>query len=158
MPRFTLAVLALTLAAGAFAQAPPEKMRKTTSGQDFLIEVRGEYKGQKFAVELILADGAAARAVSGGDTGFKVKTAAGEGVEFKKWGVIVNTLAHADVKDPMKINLQMQAEVSTPLQGEHAVDVATWQLETEFHVRKGKWKTVSSNPAKLEVRVSDAGE
>ncbi|MBI4248210.1 MAG: hypothetical protein HY611_01815 [Elusimicrobia bacterium] len=94
--------------------------------------------------------------MTGGDRGYKVKTAAGEVQEFKKWGFIVNAIPVIDPSSPQKISVQLQIEISGPVEGKDGIDLDSWQFQSEFSVVKGKWKEIAAEPAKVSIRVSDA--
>ncbi len=92
--------------------------------------------------------------VTGGDRPFKVHTANGEGVEFKRWGFIVNTLPVIDPNNPTRVDTQIQLELSGPLSGKDGIEIETWQLQTEVLSTLGRWKTISRKPAKVSIRIS----
>ena len=126
------------------------------AGRDLRIEIKGDYRGLEGEADFIVADGSQANYVTGGDRGFKVMTGPGETPEFKKWGFIVNATPVIDPSNPQKISIQLQIEISGPVEGKDGVNMDMWQFQSEFGVVKGKWKEIVAKPAKVAIRVSDA--
>jgi len=95
------------------------------------IEVKAEYKELKGEADFAAMNQTQSNHVTGGDRPFKVHTANGEGVEFKRWGFIVNTLPVIDPNNPTRVDTQIQLELSGPLSGKDGIEIETWQLQTE---------------------------
>src|SRR5205823_310171 len=97
--------------------------------------------------------------VLGGDQPFEVETANGKGVEFKKFGTIVNVLP-AIKPDTDIVDSQLQIELSGPLAAQGALKVrpvATFQLQTEFSAPLGKTVLIVDEPdRRVEVRFEAA--
>ncbi|TPW20167.1 MAG: hypothetical protein FD126_1958 [Elusimicrobia bacterium] len=119
------------------------------------VQVEGEYAGIKHSADFLVENANQSNYVQGGEKAFSVETKAGKGLEFKKWGFIVNVLPVVDPNKPERVNLQMQVEISGPVQGKEGVEVQTWQLQTSIHVTKGKPKTVARGSGKFVVTVTE---
>lgn len=118
------------------------------------IEVKAEYQDLKGEADFTTMNQTQSNHVTGGDKPFPVRTPHGDGVEFKKWGFIVNSLPVIDPNNPSRVDTQIQLELSGPAPGESAVGIQTWQLQTEVLSTLGRWKTVSRKPAKVSIRIS----
>jgi hypothetical protein len=119
------------------------------------LQVEGEYAGITHSADFLVENANQSNYVQGGERPFAFETKAGKGVEFKKWGFIVNALPVEDPAHPGRVSLQMQIEISGPVQTPDGIEVRTWQLQTTLHVVKGKPKTVSRGTGKVVVTVTD---
>lgn len=120
-----------------------------------LIEVDVEHGSLSDSAAFVVQNAAQANYVRGGDKHFKVRTGQGEGVEFKKWGFIVNVLPAVDPSRPERVTLQVQIEISGPVGDGEVKDSITWQLQTQVTVVKGKKTLISRKPAHAEITVSE---
>ncbi len=118
------------------------------------IEVKAEYKDLTGEADFVTMNMTQCNHVVGGDRGFKIRTQNGEGLEFKRWGFIVNALPVVNPNDTTKVDTQFQIELSGPLKGDDAVEIETWQLQNETYSTMGKWKTISRKPALVKIRIS----
>lgn len=152
MPRYLIALFALVFAlTPARAESEAEADVEAVS---LRIEVRAEYKGLTGEADFLTVNATQANHVAGGDRAFKVSNQQGEGLEFKRWGFIVNSLPVLDPNNPAKVDTQFQFELSGPVEGKDAVSVETWQLQSEILSTLGKWKTIANKPGKVSVRIS----
>lgn len=119
------------------------------------LQVEGEYAGIRHSADFLVENASQSNYVQGGEKAFTVETKAGKGLEFKKWGFIVNVLPVVDPNKNDRVNLQLQIEISGPVQGKDGVEVQTWQLQTTIHVVKGKPKTVARGSGKFVVTVTE---
>lgn len=136
----------------------PAPSRPAGPRADLRIQVEAEYRGMKHAADFVVVDAAQSNYVQGGDKAYAVENAQGKGVEYKKWGFIVNSLAVVDPADPAKVDLQLQVEVSGPVKGDGGIDVETWQLQTEAVLVKGRRTEVSSGEGKAAVTVTETAD
>jgi hypothetical protein len=118
------------------------------------IEVRAKYKDLSGEVDFVMMNQTQANHVVGGDRAFKVETENGTGLEFKRWGFIVNALPVIDPNRPHIVDTQLQIELSGPIRGREAVEVETWQIQTEALATLGKWKTLARKPAEVSIRIT----
>lgn len=139
-----------TASDGAVAVEDSEKVLR--------LQVDGEYAGMKHSADFLIENANQCNHVQGGEKAFAVETKAGKGVEMKKWGFIVNALAVESPAKPGRVSIQLQVEISGPVQGKDGVDVQTWQLQTTLHVAKGKPKVVSRGAGKITITVTDDSE
>jgi hypothetical protein len=139
--------------------APPPAAVGASGGESaekvLRVQVEAEYDGMAHTADFLVAHGNQSNYVQGGETAFSVETEAGKGLEFKKWGFVVNVLPVEDPSRPGRVSLEMQVEVSGPVRGKDGVEVRTWQLQTALNLVKGKPKTVSRGSGKMVVTVSD---
>jgi len=132
------------------------KHREESGRPDVLlrIEVKAEYKELKGEVDFVTMNMTQCNNVTGGDRAYKIQTKNGEGLEFKKWGFIVNALPVMNPNVETEVDTQFQIELSGPIKGKDAINIETWQLQNEVLSTLGKWKVVSRKPALVKVRVS----
>lgn len=158
------ALLCLTAAVHAKLKTPTFTPPPTASGGSagadsagnvLRLQVEGEYDGMKHAADFLVENANQCNYVQGGEKAFAVETKAGKGLEFKKWGFIVNALPVEDPSRPGRVSVQLQIEISGPVQAKDGVEVRTWQLQTTIHVVKGQPKTVSRGSGRMVVTVSD---
>ena len=143
-----------------FTPPPAEGAAGGSPGGEFAekvlrVQVSGEYDGMAHAADFLVENANQSNYVQGGEKAFPVETKAGRSVEMKKWGFIVNVLPVEDPTRPGRVSLQLQIEISGPVQGKEGVEVRTWQLQTSLLVAKGKPKTVARGSGKMVVTVTD---
>lgn len=114
------------------------------------LQVEAEYQGMKRTADFVVNNAIQSNYVEGGEKAYHI---GGKGVEYKKFGFIVNSLPVIDPNDPAKVDIQVQLEVSGP--SEDGMDIRTWQIQTELVVVKGKKTVVSRGTAKAWITVSD---
>lgn len=169
MKTAALATALLCLAPSAHAKlktptfTPPAAESGASSAPDHAekvlrLQVEGEYAGMKHSADFLVENANQCNYVQGGEKAFVVQTNAGKGLEFKKWGFIVNALPVEDPSGSGRVSIQMQVEISGPVQAKDGVEVQTWQLQTTLHAVKGKPKTVSRGSGKVVITVSDDGD
>ncbi|MBI5211275.1 MAG: hypothetical protein HY927_14980 [Elusimicrobia bacterium] len=129
------------------------------------IEVSAKYEELQGSTRFVVGNGSQANHVAGGDKAFAVKSSQGTGVEFKRWGFIVNVLPTVNPVNPGEVVVQLQVELSGPVKGlagageglPNAVpNLATWQFQSAVTLVKGRKTVVCSAPARVEVTVDDA--
>lgn len=167
------ALLAAALAAPALAQTPKPKLTSTLPGASAKASAQSEpdsgvppvmlrvavtalYRGLSERADFLVRNGSQANYVEGGETAFSVANGSGKSVEYKKHGFIVNVLPLVDPNDPSRVSLQFQLELSGPVKADPAPDMATWQLQDEVVLTKGKRFEVSHGAGRVDVTVSDA--
>lgn len=143
---------------------PPAKLKPSADGAGggddaFLtaplrLQVEAEFNGMKRTADFVVNNAIQANYVEGGDKAFPVDSKGGKGIEYKKWGFIVNTLPITDPNDPTRVDIQLQIEVSGP--SEDGMDISTWQVQTELMVVEGKKTALSRGAGKASVTVTDS--
>ena len=95
--------------------------------------------------KVVTKSGTQANFVVGGDQPYPVTTNQGVGVEFKKFGVILNILPVLNPNDKDSIDAQLQLEVSNPnfsqtvqVGGTSVPSITTRQVQTEVEVKSGE--------------------
>lgn len=95
--------------------------------------------------KVITKSGTQASFVVGGDQPYPVTTAQGVGVEFKKFGVILNILPAVNPNKKESIDAQLQLEVSNPdfskpvvVGGTSVPSITTRQIQTEVEIKSGE--------------------
>lgn len=119
------------------------------------LQVEAEYAGMKHSADFLIENANQCNHVQGGEKAFTVETKSGKGVEMKKWGFIVNALPAENPNKPGRVSIQLQVEISGPVQGKDGVDVQTWQLQTTLHLAKGKPKTIARGAGRITLTVTD---
>jgi hypothetical protein len=171
-------ILALLLAVAPFVSAQqlsPELQAKPAKGvkklapplpiepqEDMLlqVDVKARYLDLEAASSFVIQAGSQANQVSGGDKAFTVTNKAGTGLEYKKWGFIVNLLpvVHPNKKDTIRAELQVElsgpVKSAAKLEGSTVTDVSTWQLQTSTEFLLGKPTVISKGPAMVEVTIN----
>ena len=133
----------------------------------FQVAVEASYQELKGSAAFLVTEASQANNVQGGDTPFLVRNRQGEGVEFKKWGFIVNILPTFDPADPKAAQAQIQVELSGPIKSSGVTlegqedryrvpEIATAQLQTEFFCALGRKTLISQSPLRVEVTLSEA--
>lgn len=118
--------------------------------------------------KVITKSGTQANFVVGGDQPYPVTTAQGVGVEFKKFGVILNILPAVHPTKKEVINAQLQLEVSNPdfskpvnVGGTSVPSITTRQVQTEVEIKSGETLVIgglkSSNKNVTKTRVPFLG-
>lgn len=134
-------------------KAPPSA-RPANLRVSFAIRLQDLQSSGNFAVQ----DGSQANYVRGGETPFEVKTEKGTGLEFKKYGTIVNCLP-ASVPGGNTVAASCQFELSGPGRPETTFQVKppmTFQLQTTFVAEKGKTLVLVDEPdRRLEVKLEE---
>lgn len=123
--------------------------------QDLRVQVDASFKGLKGTADFLVENAVQANHVAGGERNAKVRTAQGESSAQKKWGFIVNLLPVVNPNRTDVVMVQMQVELSGPGEAPDE-ETSTWQLQTEFQVKKGVKRVIASAGGRLEVTVSDA--
>ncbi|MBI4425722.1 MAG: type II and III secretion system protein [Elusimicrobia bacterium] len=138
---------------------------RVTSLQTTLKLLEQEGKAQLLSnPKVITKSGTQANFVVGGDQPYPVTNAQGVGVEFKKYGVILNILPAINPNKKDSIDAQLQLEVSNPdfskpvVVGNTSVpSITTRQVQTEVEIKSGETlvigglKSSSKNVAKSRV-------
>ena len=95
--------------------------------------------------KVITKSGSQANFVVGGDQPYPVTTNQGVGVEFKKYGVILNILPVLNPNKKDSIDAQLQLEVSNPnfsqtvqVGGTSVPSITTRQVQTEVEIKSGE--------------------
>jgi len=95
--------------------------------------------------KVITKSGTQANFVVGGDQPYPVTTNQGVGVEFKKFGVILNILPTVNPNKKDSIDAQLQLEVSSPdfskpvqVGGTTVPSITTRQVQTEVEIKSGE--------------------
>lgn len=120
------------------------------------LEVSVKWGELSDSASFLVNNGSQMNYTHGGDKHVELKSEKGRGVEFKKWGFIVNALPVIDPNDPKKVSVQLQLELSGPVGQGEVKDAATWQFQSQLTVRKGKKAVIVEAPARAELTVSDA--
>lgn len=164
MKTLTLAAALLCLASAGFAApkaaspVPPPSEGAQTPDDDpeqvLRVVVEAEYEGMRHAADFLVVNANQSNFVQGGETAFSVDGPGGRGLEFKKWGFIANVLPVVDPNRTGRVNLQLQLELSGPVEGKHGVEVRTWQLQTTLYTLKGKPKAVARGKGRAVVTVT----
>ncbi len=157
------AVLALLSAAPAGAAPTPRPPSAKAAASGPLANLRISFvmrlKDLQSAGNFTVRDGAQANFVRGGEAPFEVKTEKGTGLEFKKYGTIVNCLA-ASAPGAKTVLADCQFELSGPGRAETTFQVKppmTFQLQTSFVAEKGKTVVlIDDADQRLEVKIEDA--
>ncbi|MBI5202325.1 MAG: type II and III secretion system protein [Elusimicrobia bacterium] len=119
---------------------------RTTSLSTILKLLEQEGKAQLLSnPKVITKSGTQANFVVGGDQPYPVTNAQGVGVEFKKFGVILNILPAVNPNKKDSIDAQLQLEVSNPdfskpvTVGNTSVpSITTRQVQTEVEIKSGE--------------------
>ncbi len=155
-----LAVLSASGAGAAGAPRPaapkaPPSSRPTNFRISFVLRLQDMQSAGNFVVQ----DGAQANYTRGGDAPFEVKTEKGTGLEFKKYGTIVNCLP-VSAPGGKSVAADCQFELSGPGRPETTFQVKppmTFQLQTSFVAEIGKTTVLVDEPdRRLEVRIDEA--
>jgi pilus assembly protein CpaC len=114
--------------------------------------------------KVVTKSGSQANFVVGGDQPYPVTTNQGVGVEFKKYGVILNILPVVDPNNKDSIDAQLQLEVSNPnfsqtvqVGGTSVPSITTRQVQTEVEIKSGETlvigglKSSSKNVSKTRI-------
>jgi len=114
--------------------------------------------------KVVTKSGSQANFVVGGDQPYPVTTNQGVGVEFKKFGVILNILPVLDPNKKDSIDAQLQLEVSNPnfsqtvqVGGTSVPSITTRQVQTEVEIKSGETlvigglKSSSKNVSKTRI-------
>lgn len=118
--------------------------------------------------KVITKSGTQANFVVGGDQPYPVTTNQGVGVEFKKFGVILNILPAVNPNKKDSIDAQLQLEVSNPdfskpvnVGGTSVPSITTRQIQTEVEIKSGETLVIgglkSSNKNVTKSRVPFLG-
>ncbi|MBI3505120.1 MAG: type II and III secretion system protein [Proteobacteria bacterium] len=118
--------------------------------------------------KVITKSGTQANFVVGGDQPYPVTTNQGVGVEFKKFGVILNILPAVNPNKKEYIQAQLQLEVSNPdfskpvnVGGTSVPSIVTRQVQTEVEIKSGETLVIgglkSSNKNVTKTRVPFLG-
>ena len=118
--------------------------------------------------KVITKSGTQANFVVGGDQPYPVTTAQGVGVEFKKFGVILNILPTLNPNKKDSIDAQLQLEVSNPdfskpvnVGGTSVPSITTRQVQTEVEIKSGETLVIgglkSSNKNLTKTRIPFIG-
>lgn len=122
------------------------ELQRKTQLQSTLRFLETEGKAQLLSNPRVIAkSGASANFVVGGEIPFPVVNVQGVGVEFKKFGVILNILPNLVDKKKELINAQIQLEVSNPdfskplvIQNVAVPSLVTRQAQTEVALKGGE--------------------
>jgi pilus assembly protein CpaC len=118
--------------------------------------------------KVITKSGTQANFVVGGDQPYPVTTNQGVGVEFKKFGVILNILPAVNATKKDTIDAQLQLEVSNPdfskpvnVGGTSVPSITTRQVQTEVEIKSGETLVIgglkSSNKNVTKTRIPFIG-
>jgi len=149
-----LALVLLAAPAGA-APLPAPKEPSTNVVVDFKLKNALREASGRF----LMGDGNQANYVAGGEVTKTIKHSQGNGVEFKKYGVIVNCLPTLN-PDRQRVSMECQFEISGP--GRKNPDLDAWDLDTfqyqaRFVAELGKPIVLVDEPdRRVEVTVSRA--
>lgn len=152
------------LAAKPSRRAPPKELTPRPAGRvDYWVELSAKYRELDETARFLVADGSQGNHVAGGEKAYPIKHSQGIGVEFKKWGFIVNILPIEDPADPQKVAVQLQVEISGPVKSaisssSDIPDIATWQCQSSFSVVKGRKTVIVEAPAHVELSIEEAGK
>ena len=117
------------------------------------IDVSVKYQNLSDEASFIVGNATQANYTRGGDKHFFVETKQERGVEFKKWGFIVNVLPVV-VPDSETVAIQVQLELSGPSGDGEIPDIETWQYQTEVTIPLGKPTPIVLAPAEAVLTVS----
>ncbi|MCX5787523.1 MAG: hypothetical protein NTX64_03280 [Elusimicrobia bacterium] len=177
----TIAALTAVLSVPSFAQPPnpPDKKAESNlparapknrtfspkapstalSDMNLKVSFKLKFKRLESSGNFTVQSGTQANYVIGGDDPVEVITKQGTGIEFKKYGTIVNILP-AVVFDSDKVDAQLQAELSGPQAPETSLKVnpiSTFQIQTEFTITLGKTIVLVDEPdRRVEIKIEPA--
>ena len=149
-----LASLAPLPALAASGSASAVKI--TAADRNYEIKVKVKYHGMEREATFVVSNSAQSNYVEGGDKHVIVEVNGNKGIEYKKWGFIVNILPISLHEDPKKVSIQIQLELSGPVGKGKIKDIATWQFQSEILLTLGKKTVISRKPAYAEITIRDA--
>jgi hypothetical protein len=140
----------------------PAKLPERAANEvNLLVDVKAEYQELTGAARFLVGNGTQANHVLGGDKAYPIKNSQGTGVEFKKWGFIVNVLPAVNPEEPGTVSIQVQIELSGPVKSavspsSDVTDITTWQYQGSFTLALGQKTVIVETPALVEITVREA--
>ncbi|MDD2773903.1 MAG: hypothetical protein PHP45_09460 [Elusimicrobiales bacterium] len=112
-------------------------------------EIEADYMGNKGSASFLVLNGMQANQVLWSDK----RVQPGEDKNDKyRYGFITNVLPVCAANG--MVNVQIQIELSAPMSADSSA--SSWQLQSEFEVKKGQKTVLVSKPAHVEITISDA--
>jgi hypothetical protein len=160
--------LCFAMAASAAAELKPigqgfkeavEKITAPSSDVNFKISFKIKTDELESAGNFVAHNASQANYAKGGDSPVELESSKEhKGVEFKKYGTIVNCLPVA-VPDSDKVDAQCQFELSGPLRPVTSLKVnpiTSFQYQAEFTVQKGRRIVLVDEPdRRVEVKIEE---
>lgn len=141
---------------------PPMKTPDNAVPQDkdLRISFKLRFKDLHAEGNFVTESGTQANYVQGGEVPWETSSPQGKGIEFKKYGVIVNVLPFIKPDAEDVVDAQMQIELSGPVASKNSLNVpeiATFQLQNEFSTSLGKTVVLVDEPdRRIEVTIAEA--
>ncbi|MFH1436154.1 MAG: hypothetical protein ABIJ56_10605 [Pseudomonadota bacterium] len=147
--------LALMVALGGSAMAAGKsEPQPGLSSVKLEITVAVSHKDFSDEVKFFVQDGQQANYVDGQKQAVAVGGGKDKDVQYKASGLIINVLPVVSGSDKSMVDVQLQLEVSRPLQPGGGSDLSTWQFQTTLRLPLGKKTVVVEKPWHAEITVS----
>lgn len=139
------------------AGRPAPRLETRAAERNLRISFKLKEQNLESAGNFTVRNGSQSNYIAGGEVPFETEMAKGKAVDYKKTGVIVNCLPRALSEDAFALVCQFELSgPGLPVGTLGARPAQTFQLQSEFTVRKGKTLVLVDEPTRrVEIKLDE---